>query len=131
MPRGVQALGRASSHAHKGSDGMADNSQMGTGQGLPGWPERWTSGSTNILIAAESFGEPKIQHLHPAFRCDLDVGRLEIAMNDSVLVRVLRASAICLAIGSASCSGMGPEEMRSASVAPSTSSITSARSSTP
>jgi len=31
---------------------MADNSQVSTGQGRPGWPARWISDSMNILFAA-------------------------------------------------------------------------------
>ena len=37
-------------------------------------------------------GQAEIQHLHPA--CGLDVGRLEIAVDDAALVRILHASAI-------------------------------------
>ena len=37
--------------------------------------------------ASASFGEPEVQHLDRAVRSDLDVGGLEIAVDDALLVR--------------------------------------------
>ena len=40
-------------------------------------------------VARRGLGEPEIEHLHRTVECDLDVRRLEIAMNDAFLVRRL------------------------------------------
>ena len=47
-------------------------------------------------------------------------------MDDAVLVRGFKGSAICLAMGSASSIGIGPRAMRCERSSPSTSSMTSA-----
>ena len=78
-------------------------------------------------IRLHDLGQAEVEQLHRAVRPQLDVGGLEIAMDDALLVRRFEAAAICRAIGTASSSGIGPAQMRSASVGPSTSSRTSAR----
>ena len=39
------------------------------------------------MSRVESFCEPEVEHLHGAIRPDFDVGRLEIAVHDPLLVR--------------------------------------------
>ncbi len=41
-------------------------------------------------FVAERLGEPEVQNLDAAFLCQLDVARLQVAVNDPVLVRVLQ-----------------------------------------
>ena len=77
--------------------------------------------------SAERLREPKIQHLdacRPARTLMLAGLRSRWMIPCSCAAS--SASAICLAIGSASSSGIGPCAIRSASVGPSTSSSTSA-----
>lgn len=62
----------------------------------------------------------------PSLRANLHIGRFQVAVNYALRVRGFEASAICFAIGSASSIEMGLCAMRSASVGPSTSSITRA-----
>src|SRR5262249_54092488 len=59
-------------------------------------------------VVRERFREAKVQHLHGAVRADLDVRRLEMRCTIPRSCAASRASAICVAIGSASSSGMGP-----------------------
>ena len=69
----------------------------------------------------------EVQHLHGAVRAHLDVGRLQIAMDDALLVRRFERFGDLLSRSAAPRrSGSGPCAMRSASRRPSTSSITSA-----
>ena len=55
----------------------------------------------------QRLGQAEVEHLDRAVRPDLDVGRLQIAVDDALLVRGFERSAICRAIGSASSSGSG------------------------
>ena len=73
----------------------------------------------------ERLRQAEVEHLHGAVGPHLDVGGLQVAMDDALSCAASSASAICRAIGSASSSGIGPRD-RSASVSPSTSSMTSA-----
>src|SRR5674476_1321378 len=41
------------------------------------------------LVAAHRFRQAEVQHLKPAFRRELDVGGLEVAGDDTFIVRVL------------------------------------------
>ena len=74
----------------------------------------------------QGLGKAEVQHLDRAIRPYFDVGGLQIAVDDPRLMRRGQYSTICLAIGSASSSGIGPCAIRSAGVGPSTSSITRA-----
>ena len=75
-----------------------------------------------------AFGEAEVEHLDVPVRRDLDVGRLEIAMDDALLVRRLERLGDLDGDGErARRSAAAPRAMRSASVSPSTSSRTSAR----
>ena len=74
----------------------------------------------------ERFRDAEVEHLDDAVGLDLDVGGLQIAVHDALLVRGLERAAICSAMPSASFGGSGPCAMRSANVGPSTSSMTSA-----
>ena len=69
-------------------------------------------------------GEPEVEHLDEAVGADLHVARLEIAMHDAALVGVVER--LCNLPGDAGClvKRKRPLLMRSASVGPSTSSIT-------
>ena len=68
-----------------------------------GWTERRPAGRTERLREAE------VEHLHGAGGGQLDVGRLQIPMNDAALVRRLeRFGDLPRQIGSASSSGMAP-----------------------
>ena len=40
-----------------------------------------------VLRALQRFRQPEVQHLHTAIVGELDVGRLQVAMDDSLLVR--------------------------------------------
>ena len=71
-----------------------------------------------VVAGIERLGEPEVEHLDGAIGANLDVGRLQIAVDDALFVRASSASAICRAIGSASSSGMAPCAIRSASVGP-------------
>ena len=75
------------------------------------------------LDRRSAFAKSEIQHLHRAVVPNLDVGRLEIAMDDAGSCAASSASAICRAIGSASSSGIGPRAIRCERSSPSTSSI--------
>ena len=75
-------------------------------------------------LGADRLGQTEVQHLHLVVGGDLDVGRLEVAVDDSRLVRLLEPFGDLLAIGSASPSGIAPRRIRSSSVSPGTSSIT-------
>ena len=70
--------------------------------------------------------QAEVEHLHDAVRSQLDVGRLQVAVDDPLLVGGFERLGDLRAIGSASSTGIGPCAMRSASVGPSTSSMTSA-----
>ena len=74
--------------------------------------------------------QSEVEDLHGAIGPDLDVGRLQIAMDDALLVRRLEGGADLPGDAHRLVEfGMGPSAMRSASVGPSTSSRTSAASS--
>ena len=88
------------------------------------------------LVARNGLRQAEVEHLHDAVGRDLDVGRLQIAMDDPLARARLRARRRSAARSpSASASGIGPCAIRSASVCPSTSSSTkradAVRSSTP
>jgi len=66
-----------------------------------------------------------------AFGIDLDVGGLEVAMDDAAVVRVFEGLGQFARDGEGLIERKGALAMRSASVGPSTSSMMRARSSTP
>ena len=100
-------LGRAMAHA----------SVKSASRRCPGRPRR-----------IERLGQAEVQHLDGAVGRDLDVGRLQIAMDDAAVVRRLERVGDLRARSAAPLRpGAGPRAMRSASVVPSTSSMTSAR----
>ena len=51
-----------------------------------------------VVFVLERLRQSEIQHLHFAVRSDLDIGRLQIPMNDAFLVRRFQRFAICFAI---------------------------------
>ena len=81
---------------------------------------------TKTMTIARYRRQPEIEHLHHALRCELDIRRLQVAVDDAFLVRRLERVGDLLRIVQ-----RGIERQRAWSVSPSTSSITSARSSTP
>ena len=69
------------------------------------------------LLAARRLRQPEVEHLHRAVRRDLDVRRLQIAMDDALLVRGFeRLGDLPRDRADASSSGTGPARNRSASV---------------
>jgi hypothetical protein len=52
-------------------------------------------------IGAQRFGETEVEHFHRAVLADFDVGGLQIAMNDALLMRRLEG------LGDLSCDGQG------------------------
>ncbi len=80
----------------------------------------------SLRCRVERLGQPEVQDLDGPVLPHLDVGGLEIAVNHAGLMRRLQRLEICLAIGSASSSGIGPCAIRSARIGPSTNSKTSA-----
>ena len=58
----------------------------------------------------ECLRQTEVEHLDRAVRSHLDVGGLQITMNDSLSCAASSASAICLAIGRASSSGNAPSD---------------------
>ena len=74
----------------------------------------------------ERFRQTEVQHLHGAIGAQLDVGGLQVAMNDAALVGGFEGVGDLPRDRSASSRGIGPSAIRSASVGPSTSSRTSA-----
>ena len=79
----------------------------------------------------ECLRQPEVEHLDPAFRSQLDVRRLEIAVDHAFLVRIFQRVDELLDNRQSFARGMAPCAIRSSRVGPSASSITSARSSTP
>ena len=77
-------------------------------------------------IRISQLREPEIQHLHGAVRPHLDVGRLQVAMDDALLVRGLERFGDLSRDWQRLVDRDWSLAMRSASVGPSTSSITSA-----
>ncbi len=73
------------------------------------------------------FRQAEVQHLHGAVRAHLDIRGFEIAMDDPLLVRRFERVRDLLRDRQRFVDRDRPRAMRSASVAPSTSSITSAR----
>ena len=84
--------------------------------------------STGRRIAGQCLGQAEVEHLHGAVGPQLDVGRLQVAMDDTPLMRRLERVRDLLRDRQSLFRGIGPCAMRSASVGPSTSSSTSARS---
>ena len=74
----------------------------------------------------QRLGQAEVQHLHGAVRPHLDVGGLQIAVNDALLVRRFERFGDLLRDRQRLVDRDRPRAMRSASVGPSTSSITSA-----
>ena len=74
-----------------------------------------------------NFARPKSRTFTDTGWCDLDVGRLEIAMDDALLVRRFEGVGDLPRDGERVVHRQRLAAMRSASVSPSTSSITSAR----
>jgi len=70
-------------------------------------------------IRRERLGETEVQNLDDAVGRDLDVGRLQIAVDDVAFMRGFNAVDQLLVIGNASSNGIWPW-----SVVPSTNSIT-------
>jgi len=66
------------------------------------------------------FGESEVENLHGSFWRDLDVGGFQVAWMTLRSCAYSSAAMICLAIASASSTGIGPVAIRSASVGPST-----------
>jgi len=62
-----------------------------------GVTEGWGVRQIRFLISRKCFRQSKVEHLHLFVRCDLDVGWLQVAMDDAFLVAASRASAICRA----------------------------------
>ena len=76
----------------------------------------------------QRLGQPEVEHLHGAVRPHLDVRGLQIAVDDALLVRGFERLGDLLARSAAPHQPESvPRAIRSASVGPSTSSITSAR----
>ena len=85
------------------------------------------AGSRLRRFGGERFGEAEVEDLEAAIRGDLEVGGLEVAMDDAALVRVLQGIDQLVDEGEDFVlAAEGP-----AGAAPSTSSMTMARSSTP
>ena len=80
--------------------------------------------AANLSRQLERLRQSKIQDLDDAARRDLDVGRLQIAMDDALLVRGFERFGDLPANFQASRIGSGPRTNWSASVGPSTSSST-------
>jgi hypothetical protein len=59
-------------------------------------------------LPRQRFREPEVEHLHRPISAQLDARGFEIAMDDALLMRGSRASAICFAIGNASSIGTAP-----------------------
>ena len=80
----VFALGLLRGHVRRSSE---DNAYLSGSQ-------RQRRGIFTILgrdgFGAKGFGQSEVQQLHDAIRRDLDVGGLQIAMDDSLVVRVLQ-----------------------------------------
>ena len=83
---------------------------------------RWHSPSGASVSRA--FANPKSSTFTVPSSLDLDIGGLQIAVDDTGSCAASRASAICLAMGNASSTGIGPWAIRSARVGPSISSST-------
>ena len=49
----------------------------------------WVRPAAEAGPALERLGEPEVEHLDPALGRDLDVGGLQVAVDDAVLVRLL------------------------------------------
>ena len=79
------------------------------------------------FIWRDDLRQPEVQHLHHAVRTNLDVGGLEVAVNDAVLVRGLERLGDLPSDPSASAIGIPDRFLsRSSSVSPSTTSRTRA-----
>ena len=59
-------------------------------------------------VSGIGLGQAEVEHLDSALGCELHVGRLQVAVDDPLLVRCLEPSAICFATASASSTGTGP-----------------------
>ena len=70
--------------------------------------------------------QAEVQHLHRTVATQLDVRGLQVAMDDALLVRRFQRVGHLLRDGSASSTGIAALAIRSASVGPSTSSMTRA-----
>jgi hypothetical protein len=77
--------------------------------------------------AVQHLGQTEIEHLDRAVHRSLDVVRLEVAVHDPLLVRLLQSLGDLAGDGDRLLDGRGPLRSRSASVGPGTSSMTSAR----
>ena len=93
-----RACPRACSGRHVGGGAENDAAQCHRGTGnrrrIPTGPR---SGPRS-LIPIERFRQTKVEHLHRAVVAELDVRRLQIAMDDAAIVRRLERVAICRAI---------------------------------
>ena len=76
----------------------------------------------------DRLGQAEVEHLHRAVGADLDVGRLQVPMDDALLVRGLERLGNLPRDRQRLVTESARARCRSASVSPSTSSMTSARS---
>lgn len=100
--------------------------------GLDAWCDRHTAGIDGVPVPVKKLvRQAEVENFHGAVRPQLDVGWLQVAVDDALLVRGLHSFGNLPRDGQRSVKRHRLCAMRSASVGPSTNSRTRAPSSTP